>query len=226
MKKIDIKKIVIYVLVIICICFLKKNYIYSICNSDGTSLIKILLVYWSDNQLVNIIWFLPLLFGIFIILKKYFYKLNYFDLRFRNRKKYINNVLISLGIESFLIVLLTALCQLVIIFFLIPNIFNINFSDFLFLLNYTTENVFLIIEIMLIALITKKLMYSLIFVIIVNFITLVLTINLSLLSSQIYLPFINVYLGNNNSVVTILIILIELMIIKKIYLHYDIGGME
>ncbi len=226
MKKIDLKKIIIYILVIVIICFLKKNYIYAISTGEASTLVKDILIYWGDNQVVNIIWFLPIIFEIFVISKKYFYKLNSFDLRSKNRKKYIKKVLISFIVESFCFILALELSQLFIINFFIPNSLNINIDDLIFILKYVIENIFLIFEIMLVALLFKKLMYSIIFFLILNFIILISSMNLSLISTQIYIPFVNIYFGSGNFLVTILIILIGILIIKKIYLNYDIGGME
>ena len=225
MKKIDIKKIIIYILVIIIICFLKKNYIYSIGNGEE-SFIKDILVYWKDNQVVNIIWFLPIIYEIFVISKKYFYKLIYFDVRSKNRKKYIKKVLISFMIESFCFIFLLELSQLVIINFLIPNTIRINIDGLVFILKYVIENIFLIVEIIFVALLIKKLMYSIILILILNFLILISSMNLSLISTQIYIPFVNIYFESGSSLITMLIILIGIIMIKKIYLKYDIGGME
>lgn len=226
MKRIDLGKLILYILVIICVCFLKKNYIYAISNDDGISFVKVVLAYWGSNQLVNLIWFLPIIFDIYVLSKKYFYRLIHFDLRYKNRRKYINFSLLSFIIESLLFVLLSVFCQLIIISLFMKNIFIGNFNDLFFILQFVIENVFLIVTIVLFSLIIKRLMYSLISIIIINFIILTSAINLSLISSQVYLPFINIYFGNNNYFITASIVLFEIIIIKKIYLHCDIGGME
>ena len=72
----------------------------------------------------------------------------------------------------------------------------------------------------------KKLMYSLVVVIIITLVILTLTINLALIPNSIYIPFIDIYIGNSNFVLTAIIVLIETILIKKTYLNYDIGGME
>ena len=89
MKKIDLKKIIVYLLIIMCFCLLKKNYIYGV--SNGTvSFVRFILAYWGENQLVNLIWFLPIMFEIYVLSKKYVF--SYAELRnaviqtFENRK--------------------------------------------------------------------------------------------------------------------------------------------
>ena len=47
MKKIDLKKIIVYLLIIMCFCLLKKNYIYGF--SNGTfSFVRFILAYWVE----------------------------------------------------------------------------------------------------------------------------------------------------------------------------------
>ena len=225
MKKIDLKKIIVYLLIIMCFCLLKKNYIYGV--SNGTvSFVRFILAYWGENQLVNLIWFLPIMFEIYVLSKKYFYKLSHFDMRYRNRKNYVASVLLSFAIESFLFILAIAFAQLTIIGLFTQNKLAINFTDLVFVFQFIIENILLVFTIILFALLIKKLMYSLVVVIIITLVILTLTINLALIPNSIYIPFIDIYIGNSNFVLTAIIVLIETILIKKTYLNYDIGGME
>ena len=225
MKKIDLKKIIVYLLIMMCFCLLKKNYIYGV--SNGTvSFVRFILAYWGENQLVNLIWFLPIMFEIYVLSKKYFYKLSHFDMRYRNRKKYVASVLLSFAIESFLFILAIAFAQLTIIGLFTQNKLAINFTDLVFVFQFIIENILLVFTIILFALLIKKLMYSLVVVIIITLVILTLTINLALIPNSIYIPFIDIYIGNSNFVLTAIIVLIETILIKKTYLNYDIGGME
>lgn len=223
MKKSNLKNILIYLIIIIFICLLKKDHILSI-TIDKVS-IRDILIYWSDNQIVNLIWFLPSLFGMCAIAKKSFDKIINFDMRYKNRSRYINKVLISHVIKSFIFYFLLAIIQIILIPIFIKQNIIINLDDLTIILRFVIENMFLTTFVILLTMVMKNIMYSLIITMTSVFILLIAVVNLHLIPNNIYIPFINMYL-NNNELLTPFIIIILLIIIKKMYMHYDIGGIE
>lgn len=64
MKKINFINVIQYVVFLLAICFLKSLHSSSI----GYDLsVKDMLIYWEDNQFVNLIWFTPILLTIYIL---------------------------------------------------------------------------------------------------------------------------------------------------------------
>lgn len=74
--------------------------------------------------------------------------------------------------------------------------------------------------IILVGLLFKTFIYAYI-VYIVSFL-----LGLMLLNPNQYLPFISLYSGVNINVISLIVIIISVVIIKKMYKHYDIGGIE
>ena len=226
MKKINYKRTIIYILIVTCIFFLKKSYFDSMSSSLSSIDIRSMLVLWGDNQFINLVWFVPILLEIYIIANCYFDKITSFNTRLKNRRRYINRTIINFLIYSIVIIIAIVLLQMIEIYIFTDYNFIIKFNDISFIIQYIIENILLIVSILLIALLIKNLMFSLIMIIIIIFLTLTSIISLTLISSELYYPFINLYLSNNYAIISALIIIIQLIAIKRIYLKRDIGGIE
>ena len=218
MKKINYKRTIIYILIVSCIFFLKKGYFDSMSSSLNSIDIRSMLVLWGDNQFINLVWFVPILLEIYIITNCYFDKITSFNTRLKNRRRYINRTIINFLIYSVVIIIAIVLLQMIEIYIFTDYNFIIKLSDISFIIQYIIENILLIVFILLIALLIKNLMFSLIMIIIIIFLALTAIISLTLISSELYYPFINLYLSNNYAIISALIIGPIVKILKK---HFD-----
>ncbi|MDD2644231.1 MAG: hypothetical protein PHC65_06075 [Methanobacteriaceae archaeon] len=218
MKKINPMKLLYCVLIIISICILKNGFIID--AESNAEFIRKVLIFWGPNQLVNLIWFLPVLLNLYIIAKVYFYHLQQFEMRFRHRKRFVNNMLLSCCLTSLMFNLIVAIVQVIILFSINKTSIILNLPIISILIHYTIENTFLNLIIILFAMFLKNFMYAYI----VTLISIIIT--LSITTNNIYLPFINMYFSSEISVITILSIIITIILTKKLYIHQDIGGVE
>lgn len=218
MKKINLKNWLCYFLIIICICILKGSFIYSMDGHSYSDFVHDLLIFWGDNQLVNLIWLLPILLNLYIIAKNYFYMMLHFDMRFKNRKHFINITLMKCYFSSLLFNFLIAVMQTIFLSLVSGHSIIVNFTLFSFLIRYIIENTFINFIVILLALYIKNFMYAYI-----SFIVFII-INFSLIKENTYLPFFNLFFSNQINSLTILLTIIAIFLIKRVYLHYDIGG--
>ena len=224
MKRLNLRQILLIIFCITVISILKNNFFNSIDDISNIEFVKMILIMWSDSQILNIIWLLPILLSTIIVGKKYYTKLCSFDVRFKNRKHYINKLLINIIISSFIINFLIMLFQLIILtntsFILIIS----NIKVLKILLIYVVETMFINILVIIISLYIKKIMYSYIIVVIMMFLSLIIFINFSLNINSNYIPFINMYLNSNINIITIILIFLSLLLIKRKYIYSDILG--
>src|SRR5574344_1675211 len=215
MKKISMRKILYYFLIIIGICVLKVPYMASIASDNYSDFVRYILIFWGSNQLVNLIWLLPILFSMYIVAKKYFYKMQHFEVRLKNRKHFINIALIKCCLVSIIFNILIALLQIVILSLISKTSIIINGNVFNTIIQYTIENTFLNVIIILCAMYIKNFIYSYSVFVILIIISLTAIINLALVKESIYLPFINLYFNDKISLTTILLTIIIIFLIKR-----------
>ena len=160
MKKISLQKVFWYILIIVCVCILKGTYIHAVGGDNYNTFVQNVLVFWDDNQLVNLIWFLPILLSLYLIAKNYFYSMNHFDMRFKNRKRFIYSAIINCITASILFNFLIAVFQVIVLSIVSKTSIIINVAIISFILQYVIENTFLSIIIVLFAMFIKNFMYT------------------------------------------------------------------
>lgn len=218
MKKINNKRLIIFTILIIIISLLKAN--YQMYNP------KEMIVFWDSEQLVNLIWLFPIVFIILVLSKDLYNKITNFDLRYKSRKRYINKTLLKTYLYFSIYIILTQLFQIILINILTRKNILINLEDILFIFDLNIEILCIISTISLIAILIKNYMYSFVINISLILIILVLLINIKVINNNIYLPFIRLYTNANGTIITIIILIIELFLIKRKYLKLDIFGGE
>ena len=205
MKKVSIKDIFIFLLFMLGICYLKKNYI----NEFDTSLsIYETFVFWGDNQIVNLIWYLPILLNLYIIGKKYFYQILRFDMRFKNRSDYIRYQLKQCIVFSLIFNFLILFFQFII---LIGKLGTINITFLLFCMKYIIEMIFMNVVFILISMNLNNFTYTFILVVFLQI------FSLTMIDVNDKYPFLNLYGGYKINFLTLILLFLCL---KGIVLKY------
>lgn len=226
-KKIDLRKVLLFCLTIAVICIMKNICIGSIDSENYAYFVRQVLIFWDQSQFLNLIWLLPIMLSINLIARKYFLEMHHFDTRYSNRKCFINKLLIKCSIFSLISNFLVAILQVITLTIITKTSYMINTDVITILIQYIVESTFLNIIIILFAMNTNNFMYTYIIAIIFIIVSLTSIINLSLIEGNPYIPFINMYFSDKINVVSILLSILVLFIIKKLYLKHDIlGGID
>lgn len=217
MKKINFINVIQYVVFLLAICFLKSLHSSSI----GYDLsVKDMLIYWEDNQFVNLIWFTPILLTIYILTRKSFYFFNNYDVRFRNRDNYIKVYIARFLLNSIVLVLMVVIVQMLMLNILFKINILLDIESILFILRYMIENIFLVVLVLVVAFYFKNLMYGIVLVVSTILLLLIMKVDL------IYVPFVNLYYDEGCVGVALVMTCCFILLIKMRYKHLDIGGIE
>lgn len=211
--KINWKTCGIIILCIIGICILKYPYI----ERESTNFIKQILVTWQGNQYVNLVWFLSFLVIIYHSTNPFCQKLEYFEMRFQNRKQYIKYLLKKEIISTIGITILTITLQIILL--AIISHCQIKEIPWLFILHYIIEMISINLILIFLYLLLKNYIYT--YLTIIGTLLILLSIH-----PNILLPFISLFYNIPVNPISIVLIPINLYGIYTIYLHYDIGGVK
>ncbi len=212
MKKINWKEILVVFLSVLIICILKNPYIQL--EEDNTLPLSQLWMNWTDNQYVNLIWLLPLLLSFYYSSKTICMQLEQFEMRFKNRKNYIlyliKKGLIYIIIINIIILFLQALIILLMQGAIIEKI------PWLFIIHYLIKMLLFATLIVILYFFVKNYIYS--YLIFVIFLILLFM-----------LGFNNYFILENNYILikiilSIICVTINIFLIYKIYIRYNIGG--
>lgn len=216
-KKIDIRKLCIYILILFLFIYLKNGIISFEEYNQG---IYNVIIFWGEDIFNNIIWLLPIIFTFYVLSKKYFYNLLEFNMRYQNRRRYLKKIFLNFFTDSILFNSFIYIFQIIILLYINKQSFILNSFVLTFLFQYIIEMTLASLIIILVGLLFKTFIYAYI-VYIASFL-----LGLMLLNPNQYLPFISLYSGVNINVISLIVIIISVVIIKKMYKHYDIGGIE
>ena len=216
MRRDNKKQLMIYIFILVITCILKMPYITEII--DDYSLIPFnIVVYYSKNNYINFVWLIPIVASSFILTSTLYYKLINFDVRFKNRYRYLLELLKDNLWSSILFALFTTIMQWLI--FAIYFKFNIEINEMLciIIIKYALEIYLLSISILIISLLINNFIYS--YVIIISII--IILIN----SFRVpFFPFVNLYCDYNINIIDIIMVFILVLLIKSIYEKKDLGG--
>lgn len=187
--------------------------------------VKDMLIYWNDLQIVNLIWFFPIVFIIFFFSKKFLNDINHFDVRYKNRKKYIEKVILKNLLIIFIGALVIQIVHINLINIFSKKIIVITFKDLLFILELTFEILFVCFNVAFIAMIIKNYIYSFVTNVMIILFMLISSINLNMFYKNNYFPLVRMYLGEKGIIITIILFVLIIIVIRRTYLHHDmIGG--
>ena len=220
LSRFDYKKVLLLILTIAAVCVLKLHYINSLPYDSFADLVCNSLVFWGDNQFVNLIWCLPILINLLYISKKYYEQLVVFNMRYKNRNFFILHTIKNCFVYSVFCNLIIVLVHIVFILYTTQN--NILFSLDLvkFIVTYVLMNSFLSYILIYFALISRHYIYSLLTTIIVCIFSFILFYN------NEYLLFPRLFYSNEIILALIILLFGIVCLIRKKYLKLDIGGLE
>lgn len=212
------KNSILFIIVLALVMFLKYPYLNEI-GQDSEFAFYHLLITFSKNNLVNFIWFIPILFNIFVISKDIYYKLVSFDARYHNRNRYWNAKMKENIVQHFLICCITILGQWILFVIFSEVEITINGLLIIFFLKYFVELYLTSIIILVISLLIHNYIYA--------FIIVLITILLFISSAKLfYIPFVSLYVGYNLNIFNILILIGLIILTRKIYRKLDLGGVQ
>lgn len=218
MKKYNKKQLLIYISILVLTCILKMPYIPEII--DDYSLIPFnIVVYYSKNNYINLVWLIPIVASSFILASTLYYKLINFDTRFKSRYRYLLKLLKDSLCSSILFSIFTTITQWLI--FMICFKFKIEMNEMLFviIIKYALEIYLLSISILTISLLINNFIYS--YVIIIS--TIIILINSFRVS---FFPFVNLYCDYNINIIDIIMVFVLVLLIKFIYKKKNLGGVK
>ena len=218
MKKYNKKQLLIYISILVLTCILKIPYIPEII--DDYSLIPFnIIVYYSKNSYINFVWLIPIVSSSFILSSTLYYKLINFDTRFKNRYRYLLQLIKDNLLSSILFSILTTLIQWLVFMLYFKFNIEINVMLCIIIIKYALEIYLLSISILIISLLINNFIYS--YVIIIS--TIIILINSFRVS---FLPFVNLYCDYNINIIDMIILFILALLIKFIYEKKDLGGVK
>ncbi len=198
-----------------CICYLKSLDLTREIFHESFTFYN-LFVFWSDNEMDNLIWLLPILLNLYIIGKFYYENMSTFEMRFKNRKCYIYHQLRCCIVDSILLNLVILFVQYIVLG-LHLNIFVS--SDFILLeiiAKYVIELTALNMVLILLAMILNDFTYSFIILTIFQ----ILALKLVGVSKDI--PFLSLYKGSEMNYFTILLLFFTMIGVIFIYKRMEL----
>ena len=220
LNRFDYRKVLLLILTIATVCVLKLNYINSLPYDSFADLVCNSLVFWGDNQFVNLIWCLPLLTNLLYVSKKYYDRLVVFNMRYKNRKFFILHAIKNCLTYSVFYNLIIVFVHISFILYAIQSnmLFSVELIQFIII--YVLINSFLNYIVIFFALISRLYIYSLLTTIIICIFSLILFYN------NEYLLFPRLFYSNETILALIILLFGIVCLIKQKYLKLDIGGLE
>lgn len=216
MKKVNWKKWIVLGILILGVCILKYPYVLADENSE--LFIKRIFVIWGKEQYVNLIWFLTFFIIFFYSTNELCSRLEHFEMRFKNRKRYIIYLLKS-SILQFLIVNFVVIFLQVLILSMIAKM-KITMIPWMFFMHYVVEMLVSMLTIIVLYLLTKN--YIVAYIIFIG----VILLSLIITNGVPFIPVISLFSKQKFNFVSVIFIVVNIYVIYKIYLHYNIGGMK
>lgn len=215
MKYLNKKDICIYIVIIVCITYLKSIYLRDIFQDENWEYQYF--IYFGNNQFVNIVWLLPILVQVFFISKNCYMKMCYFDLRYKSRKNLLNKIFIYV-IENQLIYVCIAVFLQIIGLYIFTDI-KLSLSSYIleFFCKYFIEVMLYTVVLIYFSLLISRFTISFI----IELFVLIIALMLFRIS---YVPIVTLFYDYHFNYITILCIVIMLCFIKKLYLSKDLLG--
>lgn len=216
MMKIYKQDIKLLILTIIIISLVKAPFIED-SSVDLYDNLHSFYIYYGEDMMFNTIWLTPLLATLFFITKSIYIKIMNFNIRYKNRKAAIRNILFQLYGYGIVFILLSLVIQLPL--FILNTSYGVEFElrIIIFVFKYCIELMSASTVIIVVAVFLKNYTYS--FVIVCSLLLLLLTGYQSY-----YFPLVSLYVNDNINLLSILIQLGMIFILYNNYLKTDVLG--
>ena len=220
-NKVDHTNYFLLTVMVICTCLLKAIYIDSSMGKTSIEFVHDIVVHWGDDQLVNIIWLIPIIMNLIFVSKTYYAKAINFSTRYKNRCNFIFSVIKENLLYSFVFNFSVALLQTCILTVLTKANIHFSFAVLELFISYSVECTFLNFVVLLFAIYSKHYMHSFLAVMIICIMLLMV------LGNNIYIPFVCLYSSYKINCFTVVVLVGLIFLIRKKYLIEDlIGGYE
>lgn len=219
--KVNYKNCFLFAVMVIFVCLLKMIYISNSMYETSIEFVHDIVVYWGNNQLVNFIWFIPIITNLFFVSKTYYSKAINFSTRYKNRCNFISYTIKESLLYSFVYNFLSVLMQTFVLTVLLKANIHFSFAMLELFISYSIECTFLNFVVLFFAIYSKHYMYSFLAVIILCIMV------LTVLGNNMYIPFVCLYSSYKINYITVVSLLGLIILIQKKYLTEDlIGGYE
>lgn len=216
MMKIYKQDIKLLILTMIIISLVKAPFIED-SSVDLYDNLRSFYIYYGEDMMFNTIWLTPLLATLFFITKSIYIKIMNFNIRYKNRKAAIRNILFQLYGYGIVFILVSLVIQLPL--FILNTSYGVEFElrIIIFVFKYCIELMSVSTVIIVVAVFLKNYTYS--FVIVCSLFLLLLTGYQSY-----YFPLVSLYVNDNINLLSILIQLGMIFILYNNYLKTDVLG--
>lgn len=215
MKHTNRKDLLIFLIVILAITYLKSIYFYDI--YEGENWQYQLFIYFGSEQFVNIIWLIPIIVQVFFISKNVYMEMCHFDLRYRNRKHLLKQVMIYFMKEHTLYTIISIVVQMLGLMLIMKVPMYLESYMIEFICQYFMEIMFYITLLVTVSLLTSHYILSFIA-------ELTILIGMLMIFKNSYIPVMTLFCDYHFNYITVPCIFMTLYIIKKIYIAKDLLG--
>lgn len=219
MKKYNIKQLLIYCFMLFITCILKNQYLPEIINDSSSFIPFRILIFYSKNTYINFVWLIPIISSVFILSSSLYYRLINFDVRLKNRQRYLFKLLKESLKQNIFMSIMTIVIQWILFMFAFNFTIEINVDIFQVVIKYIIEIYLLSIIIVFLALLINNYIYS--YIITVS--TMIILLNSFVVT---FIPFINIYCDYTIRFVDVLSIVLLVVSINHIYRNKDLGGVK
>lgn len=216
-RRISKNNIILFFVIIIITCILKYPYLNEILENSEWCY-KLIILY-SNNNYINIIWLMVIIFQIFFITSEYYNRLISFDMRYGNRINYLNKIFKESIIKHILLSSISIFIQWTIFSIIAHTKVTINSITLNIFLKYIVEIYILSLIIIIIAILVKNYIYSFVYSIAISILCLISIKNF-------WIPFITLYYNYKFNMFNILTLMFLYIFIKYLYKKLDLGGIK
>ncbi len=216
--KINMHFFLIVNILIVCVSFLKLTYVDVLQYNSSFELIKNFIIFWGENNTVNLIWFLPIIFSTFYISLYCSRKMISFCPRYKNRKRFYKKEITECFIYSIINNLYILIEHIIFCELFLNNNFILTNEFFLFCSEYILEMTFLEFFVVIVSIIIKN--YTLSYIVVIS----LCLILLNIVKNKNIIPFICLFFSNKFNFLTFFSFLFIEYIIKKMLISMDFGG--
>lgn len=218
MKRTSRKDLLVFLIVILAVTYLKSIYFYDI--YEGKNWQYQLFIYFGNNQIVNIIWLIPIIVQVFFISKNIYVEMCHFDLRYRNRNRFLKQIIVYFIKEHIIYTIISIVVQMLGLMLIVKVPMYLESYMIEFIGQYFIEIIFYIALLIIVSLLTSH--YVLSFVV-----ELCILIMMVMFFKNSYIPVVTLFSNYYFNYITVPCIFVIFYIIKKIYIAKDlIGGIR
>lgn len=217
MKKLNKKELSIFIAILLITFALKYPYL-SECIQGGETYYRILIIY-TNNYYINVIWLIPILVTTFLVSNVGYDQLLNFEMRYHNRTTYFKEIIKRSFGRSLLFSSLSILIEWLLFTLIMNYPFTFNEVIVNITLKYIIEIYLLSLAIVVLSIIINNYIYSFLGIIAIMFIFIEKF-------RYFYIPFVSLFADYTLNIINIVILFLLYIVLKKVYNRLDLGGVK